>query len=87
MIDLTLDRDDHAWLDGKSRLNLRVNEARLLKLKALAVRLGLDGSDARTSKVIWSLVDKSDAILQERDKNKEKIREQMKSAGIEKFEL
>ncbi len=87
MADIVLDRDDHAWLDGKARINLQLNEVRLLKLKELAVRLGLDGSDARTSKVIWSLVDKSDAILQERDKTKEKIREQMDSAGIEKFEL
>lgn len=87
MVDLSLDRDDHAWLEGKARINLQLNEERLLKLKALAVRLGLDGSDARTSKVIWSLVDKSDAILQERDKIKEGIRKQMESAGIPKYEL
>lgn len=87
MNDIVLDRDDHAWLEGKARINLQLNEERLLKLKALAVRLGLDGSDARTSKVVWSLVDKSDAILQERDKIKEDIRKRMESAGIPKYEL
>lgn len=87
MKDITLDRDDHAWLEDKARINLRLNEARLLKLKVLAVRLKLDGSDARTGKVIWSLVDRSDSILRERDKIKENIRKQMDSAGIEKFDL
>lgn len=82
-----LSREGREWLEKNSRINLRLNEKKLAQLEELAQRYGLAIEDARTCKVIWRLLDDSYNINREKDKIKEKIRQDMDDAGIEKFEL
>ena len=75
------------WLERVGRINLRVNRERLERLEAVARRCGLDVVDARSSKVIWRLLDDADAVYREKDRMKERLREAMEAAGIRKWEL
>jgi len=69
------------------RINLHVTPERLRKLEELALRYHLDREDAKTSKVIWRLVDDASSILREKEKIKEELRRKMELFGIQKFEL
>ena len=69
------------------RINLHVTPERLKKLEELALRYHLDREDAKTSKVIWRLVEDATSILREKEKIKEELRRKMELFGIQKFEL
>ncbi|OQX56520.1 MAG: hypothetical protein B5M53_01015 [Candidatus Cloacimonas sp. 4484_209] len=69
------------------RINLHVTPERLKKLEELALRYHLAKEDAKTSKVIWRLVEDAYHILREKDKIKEELRKKMETFGIQKFEL
>jgi len=69
------------------RINLHVTPERLRKLEELALRYHLDREDAKTSKVIWRLVDDASSILREKEKIKEELRRKMEMFGIQRFEL
>ena len=69
------------------RINLHVTPERLKKLEELALRYHLDREDAKTSKVIWRLVDDASSILREKEKIKEELRRKMEMFGIQRFEL
>lgn len=75
------------WLERVGRINLRLNKEKLERLEAVARRCGLDVLDARSSKVIWRLLDDADAVYRERDRMRERLREAMEATGIRKWEL
>ena len=82
-----LDLNSQQWLEKVGRINLQVNNKRLIQLEAVAERKGLDKSEARTSKVVWALLDDATTILDKRDEVLAQKREELEKLGIKKWEL
>ena len=82
-----LDLNSIQWLEKVGRINLQVNNKRLIQLEAVAERKGLDKAEARTSKVVWELLDDAEKIMDKRDEAIAQKRKELENLGIKKWEL